>query len=446
MKLFSSLKTSEKFSMSFALLGFFSLFLFLLLVNITYFFIWYADQKEMSFSHMNKNYSSFTSESASQENINEFRNYLMTQDTMIIPKEWDLICSPWVAGKIKENPEQVKDRYFYLDWEDVYFIYSKNFDEIWEVKVFFDTTSYIASQITIIKVSLVFMFVVFLFQYFFGRIISKRLLGNLEYISRSAKDIDINNNTQRFSFPELTQDDEILILSKALNESYDTIDLQTSQLKQFLTDVSHEFKTPLMVMNSHIDLLEKKNDGTMLENTDLKKYFSAARKHISKLNWLLESLFFLSRTEEKKSCLVKSKSNLASFVNERVELLQENFPHKNIVYIQNIPKDLQYEIEENTFSILIDNLISNAIKFSPDDSRVEISANTSSFTISDNWPWISKEEAKKIWDKFYRKDTNIEGFWVGLYLVKRILDIYDWKISVWKSKLWWAKFKVELKP
>jgi len=53
-------------------------------------------------------------------------------------------------------------------------------------------------------------------------------------------------------------DDEIHILAKALNTSYDHIDAQTLQLKQFLTDVAHEFKTPLMMMNSRIDLSEKK--------------------------------------------------------------------------------------------------------------------------------------------------------------------------------------------
>ena len=56
----------------------------------------------------------------------------------------------------------------------------------------------------------------------------------------------------------MPEDDEIRILAEALNTSYDAIEIQTAKLKQFLTDVSHEFKTPLMVMNSRLDVLEKK--------------------------------------------------------------------------------------------------------------------------------------------------------------------------------------------
>jgi hypothetical protein len=86
MKYFSSLKTSERISLSFALFGFFSLLLFLVLINITYFFIWYADQKEMSFSSMNVSYTNYLESEGAPDDILGLKNYLLEKDTMIIPE------------------------------------------------------------------------------------------------------------------------------------------------------------------------------------------------------------------------------------------------------------------------------------------------------------------------------------------------------------------------
>jgi hypothetical protein len=86
MKYFSGLKTSEKISLSFSLFGFFSLLLFLVLVNVTYFFIWHADQKEMSFSSMNQSYKSYLDSEGSSEDIQGLKDYLLTKDTIIIPE------------------------------------------------------------------------------------------------------------------------------------------------------------------------------------------------------------------------------------------------------------------------------------------------------------------------------------------------------------------------
>jgi len=65
------------------------------------------------------------------------------------------------------------------------------------------------------------------------------------------------------------KNDEIRVLANALNNSFEKIKTQTQNLKQFITDVSHEFKTPLMVINSKIDLFTKKQEKEKLEKEDL---------------------------------------------------------------------------------------------------------------------------------------------------------------------------------
>ncbi len=446
MKYFSGLKTSERIALSFSLFGFVSLIIFLVLINITYFFIWYADQKEMSFTNMEKDYAQKSVEILWDDETQNFKQFLLTQDTIIIPTEGELICSPGVEKKIKEAPELIQDRYFYKNDDTLYFIYSKNFPEIGEVKVLFDTTPYVRSQLIIIKTGLVFIFLVFILQFFWGRIISKKLLRNLITISSTVRNVDINKPArERILLQNVPEDDEIRILANGLNASYDKVDEQTSKLKQFLTDVSHEFKTPLMWMSSRLDVLEKKSEKKSLWQDDIEKFFGDTRQNIGKLNGLLESLFFLSRIEEQHWCLVKNKINIKEIFERRLLKIADSFPHKDLKYILDIDENLEYEVEENTFCILIDNLISNAMKFSPEKMKIEIYANKDGFSITDNGPGIDKKERKIIWDKFYRKDTNKEWFWVWLYLVKRIIDIYEWDIIVESKKWKGAIFKVDIR-
>jgi len=132
------------------------------------------------------------------------------------------------------------------------------------------------------------------------------------------KNISINGNTKLSISENLPKDDEIRILSDALNNSYDTIEHQTSKLKQFLTDVSHEFKTPLMSMSSRLDVLAKKKEKKSLDPDDITDFFALTEKNILKMNHLLETLFFLSRMEEKKSDLQYESIMLKDFVEQKI--------------------------------------------------------------------------------------------------------------------------------
>ena len=77
--------------------------------------------------------------------------------------------------------------------------------------------------------------------------------------------------------------------------------------------------------------------------------------------------------------------------------------------------------------------------------KLEIGLNKKEFYIKDNWIWIKKEDLQNIFNKFSRIDKNIEWFWVWLFLVKRLSDLYNWEIKV-ESKFWkWANFIVKFK-
>ncbi len=435
MKFLKNLKTSQKITTLFGVFNFVSLLLLLLCINVVYFYIWYSDQKQESLYDMNINYKSIVWEWTT--NTEAFKKYILQKDTIIIPHDWDeLACSEWVAKKLHNNMEileEVKDSLFYRDDWKVYLIFSRNYPDIWEVKILFDTTPYIKSQIIIIKISLIFIVLFSLLHFLGWRIISKHALKNLRKISNFAWEIDLDKKLKKIKVTA-PKNDEIKIVASALNNSFSKIKKQSKNQKQFITDVSHEFKTPLMVINSKIDLYNKKCDKWVCWVDDIKTLLWEIKGNTKKLNELLETLFMISRFGDWIVQFNKTKTDISHLVENIAEDLVQN-SQKNIILDTKISRKITKNIEASTFTILLENLLTNAIKFSGEWDIIEVKLDENKLTVIDNWSGIDKKDLEKIFEKFYRTDENIEWFWVGLFIVQRILNLYNWEIIV-KSELW----------
>jgi signal transduction histidine kinase len=172
-----------------------------------------------------------------------------------------------------------------------------------------------------------------------------------------------------------SKDDEIVILADMINGSFKKISTQTKSLRQFITDVSHEFKTPLMVINSNIDLynkkLEKQDEGAV-GDAGLPSLLASIKFNTKKLNKLLETLFLISRLEEGIICFKKEKIHLEDFSRRIISNLQSFYSEKEIAVVYKFEKMIYIEAEDSTLSILFENLITNAIKFSPKNVSLEI--------------------------------------------------------------------------
>jgi len=446
MRYLSNLKTSNKISLIFSFFNFISLLFLLIAINIIYFFVWTNNQKQESMYDMNINYNSYI-EWMSENNIDAFKKYILKKDTIIIPNNWDeMICSKWVSKKLHWNLKLLDDKFFYKDEWKTYFIFSNNYKSIWEVKILFDITPYLNSQLIIIKISAIFIFLFIFISILLWKYFASYSLRRLKYISNKALKIDLNKDLEWIEII-WNKNDEINILADTLNKSFSRIKNSNDNMKQFLTDVSHEFKTPLMVINSKIDFynkfIEKKWELNSKNNKlELDKLLLSIKLNTKKLNKLIETLFVLSRITEWIQEFKKNNVNLSNYIENNLSLYSEKLKEKNIKIIKKIDKNILIKIEESTFNIILENLITNAIKFSKKDSNIEIWINKDFFYIKDYWDGISEDDLNKIWNKFYKKDINKEWFWVWLFLLKRIIKLYNWKIKV-ESKIWeWTKFIV----
>jgi signal transduction histidine kinase len=236
--------------------------------------------------------------------------------------------------------------------------------------------------------------------------------------------------------------DEICILANTINNSFVKINQQTSNLKQFITDVSHEFKTPLMVINSKIDLYKKLEEKWKASPKELDKLLSTIKQRTKKLNNILETLFVFSRKIEGIDKIKCKNINLSNYISTYIDDYVANIT-QDIEIQYNITKSVTKCIDIELFNIIIDNLLSNAIKFSWEKKVIKIWLTDDQFYVQDYGPGIDKDNLEKIWEKFYRQDTNIEGFWVWLFLVKRVTEVFNWKIAVLSKKWKGAKFIIQ---
>jgi signal transduction histidine kinase len=131
----------------------------------------------------------------------------------------------------------------------------------------------------------------------------------LKNISEKAKRIDIESHFEPIKING-NPEDEINILADTINKSFLKIQNQTSNLKQFITDVSHEFKTPLMVINSEIDVYNKKREKNILQKEEIENLLQKIKEKTSKLNRLLETFLLLSRIENGIETLDEKDINL----------------------------------------------------------------------------------------------------------------------------------------
>ena len=447
MKFLKKLPTSQRTSVIFALVNLFFMIVLLLTINISYFYMWYEDQKAESLYDMDRNYIQYST-SRNESNIEAFKDYILTKDTIIIKNghlDETLECSDWVAWKIHNSEtslEKLKDSYFYTDDNSgkIFFVFTQSYDEIGTVKVLFDTTPYFKSQILIIKISLVIILISLFISYFVAKLFASYALRDLRKISQEAKNISLENYHEIQC--EGCNDDEVKILANTINQSILKIRKQTQDLQQFITDVSHEFKTPLMVINSKIDLYRKLVEKGKSQPQDLEKLLDTIKNRTKKLNNILETLFLLSRKtegiEEFDYKEVKLNTYLPSYIDEYIA----NFD-KNITLSYHFDESIVQKIDKNIFNIIIDNLVSNAVKFSHDYWTIEIGWNKQEIWIKDYWKWMKKEVLNNIWDKFYREDINQEWFWVGLFIVSRIVQLLKWKIEVESEKDKGSKFIIK---
>jgi two-component system OmpR family sensor kinase len=229
---------------------------------------------------------------------------------------------------------------------------------------------------------------------------------------------------------EVKRNDEIGVLAGAFNKMGSELKRIETGRKRFISDVSHELKTPLASIKALIEALIA---GDMDSNNEYREYLQDINHEIDRMNNLVISLLAATRLEE--MALKKEPLILQEEVEHTIKALKPLAAQKRITLQNNCEKDVIIHADRYMLQEVIINLVDNSIKYGVDNGRgyVKIGCSKSSFWVEDNGCGIPPEDIDSIFDCFYRIDksrSGESGNGIGLYIVKRIIELHGFKISV----------------
>lgn len=193
-------------------------------------------------------------------------------------------------------------------------------------------------------------------------------------------------------------------------------------LDSFIKDSVHEINTPLSIINVNIDLYNRKNPP----NKYLKRV-KAASKVLSNIYNDMDYLIKYDKLEYTKEPIL-----LAQFLKERIEYFSEVANMKNITIHSIIECEVEILMSSKKLQRVVDNTISNAIKYSYENSQIDIALylHGGSCHLSFKDYGVGIENVAKIFSRYYREDTNKGGFGIGLNIVKSIIDEADIRLKI----------------
>lgn len=212
-----------------------------------------------------------------------------------------------------------------------------------------------------------------------------------------------------------------MVLQNALS----TIKRQTDSLQEFISNASHELKTPLMQLSSSIDYLTK------IDATD-KETVTTMKKTIRSMNTLIEDLLLLTRVEASFDPTTLPSVNLSLLLHQTLADFKSLFEQKGIVLETAIIPECSHPVIEQHFRSIVSNLLSNAVKYTP-AGTVSVTLTETSLIVTDTGVGISTNDLPFIRDKFRKADkarTQEDSHGLGLYLVKKLVDLYGRTITV----------------
>lgn len=278
-----------------------------------------------------------------------------------------------------------------------------------------------------------------------GYIVSKRMLKPIDYITKTAESISINNLKERIEVKG--PDDELKRLGNTFNNMINRLQGAFDRQVQFVSDASHELKTPIAVIQGYANLLDRwgKDDRKALE-----KSIYAIKLETNNMANLVEKLLFIARGDSGTQRIEKKEFWLNELITEVIRESKLIAPNHIISSDKNdtISIVADYKMLKQMLRVFVD----NSIKFAPENSVIDISSelqgNKVKITVSDRGIGIPKDEVEKIFDRFYTVDKSRSkekgGTGLGLSIAKWIADMHRGAIDVESEEGKYTKITVTL--
>lgn len=273
---------------------------------------------------------------------------------------------------------------------------------------------------------------ILLVLFLIARFIAGRSIKPISSIIQTSNIITKDNLKSRIPLP--INKDELHLLSKTINNLLDRVENAIQREKQFTSDASHELRTPLAVIKGTLEVLIRKPRNV----EEYKEKIDFCINEVNRLNLLVDELLLLARFEDQKHSLKIEKVSLNALFLDIISRNSTIINEKKLKCEVLFTKDFYVETDSYLFTIVANNILTNAVKYSKENSAILFDVketNTAVIcTISDHGIGIAEEDLQKIFDQFYRSKSNqhpeIKGTGLGLSIVKRLCSLLQIDLKI----------------
>ncbi|MCR5580279.1 MAG: HAMP domain-containing histidine kinase [Pseudobutyrivibrio sp.] len=255
----------------------------------------------------------------------------------------------------------------------------------------------------------------------------------LLYLAQAAKEVATGNYSIQIP-PHRTDGkiDEIDALYLDFNSMVKDLDSTEILKSSFISNISHELKTPIAVISNYSTLLLEDNITDEERNT----YIAKIHDTTIDLSQLISNILQISKLDNHQLETNITEFNLSEDIIQCILGYELPLDNKNIDLELNLIDDLYIKSDEGLLKIVVNNLLSNAIKFTPENGEIKIdlieSDSSIQFAIKDNGCGMDEDTLKHIFDKFYQGDSShkTKGNGLGLAMVKQIIELLNGSLKV----------------
>ncbi|SFM12799.1 cell wall metabolism sensor histidine kinase WalK [Salibacterium qingdaonense] len=206
--------------------------------------------------------------------------------------------------------------------------------------------------------------------------------------------------------------------------------------REFVANVSHELRTPLTTMRSYLEALE---DGAMEDENLGPRFLQVTQNETERMIRLVNDLLQLSKMDSDDLTLTFETEDLGELLEQMAERFEMITKDRNLHFSKMIPNQPLYvDIDKDKVMQVFDNIVSNAVKYSPDGGTITIKVTPGPQTVNvettDEGVGIPKESQPKVFDRFYRVDKararNLGGTGLGLAIAKELIESHHGFITI----------------
>lgn len=269
----------------------------------------------------------------------------------------------------------------------------------------------------------------------------KRIMEGVEAITKG----DFSYRIEPFHRFELfNQYDEII---DGINKMAKELESSETMKKDFISNVSHELKTPLSTISAYCEILQDPS----LSDEERKERITMILKNVKKLSNLVSNILKLNKLENQEIYSERRLFDLSARIASSFLSFVDASEEKGIILNASVIDDVMIVSDPDLLDIVWNNLIGNAVKFTPSGGKVSVVLEEDDkevrVFVSDTGIGISKDAISHIFDRFYQADTShqTEGNGLGLALVKRVIEIVGGELSVESEEGKGSVFEIKLK-